>query len=433
MGFLANATIDLTAIVVVFLLYVSGKRDRQTDFRQSIFDKMILCLICFLSVDLCAWYVDGKDFVFANAVQMTLNSLVWLTQAALSFLWLIYVEYWVDSSERQIAKRIKIYAIPLILEIGLLTANAFTKWLFYINDQHAYTHGALYPHILIVFYVYGIYACIITMKAFFSAKDAEQKKNCLWMSGFMALPCAFSVVRVFTYGISLISPIYALSLLMVYLNVHQQRMIQERNKVAQRDADLQRAKISIMLSQIQPHFLYNALCVIQDLCHDAAPEAEKATIAFSRFLRGNLDSLKADKPIPFLQELDHTKYYLTLEGMRFGQRLKVEYDIQADCFQVPAMSLQPIVENAVRYGVMKRETGGTVKICAAELEKNFVITVEDDGIGFDPGQKHDDGRTHIGIDNVRQRLREMCSGDLKIASMPSAGTIATILIPKEGC
>ncbi len=433
MELLANATLDLTAFIAVLLLFLSGKRDRQTDDRQIIFDRMLLCLMCFLLVDFLAWYVDGLDFTCAYAVQMALNSLVWLTQAVYSYLWLLYAERWVRVRREKIAKRKKAHVIPLCVQAGLLVANVFTGWVFTISDRHLYTHGTLYPHILLIFYVYGMLAFFVTVRAFFAAADSEQRKNCLWMSAFMVLPCLFSVIRIFAYGISLISPIYALSLLMIYLNVHQRRMLVERDKVVKRDADLQRARISIMLSQIQPHFLYNALCVIQDLCHGAAPEAERATVAFSRFLRGNLDSLNADKPIPFAQELEHTEYYLTLEGMRFGARLKVEYDIGASLFRVPAMTLQPIVENAVRYGVMQREAGGMIKISSAELEKNFVVTVEDDGVGFEPGQKHDDGRTHIGIDNVRQRLREMCGGELKIASMPGAGTIATILIPKEGC
>lgn len=431
MEFQANATIDLSAIITVLLLLLSGRRDKQAGHRQSVFDKMLVCLLCFLVVDLAAWYFDGKSFPMSNAVQMALNSLVWITQMVLSFLWLLYTEYWVDSTGERTAKRVKYYAIPLYIGIALIIANFFTKSMFYINGDNCYTHGPFYLHVLLFFYIYGACAFFITMRAFFRAKDAEQKQNCLWLSAFMVLPYLFSVIRLFTYGISLISPIYVLSMLMVYLNVHQKRIRQEMDKVAQRDADLQRARVSIMLSQIQPHFLYNSLCVIQDLCHGAAPEAEKATIAFSRFLRGNLDSLNADKPIAFLKELDHTMYYLTLEEMRFGERLKVEYDIEAELFRIPAMTLQPIVENAVRYGIMKRETGGTVKISTAELEKNFVITVEDDGVGFDPAQKHDDGRTHIGIENVRQRLHEMCGGDLKIVSMHGAGTIATILLPKE--
>lgn len=191
-----------------------------------------------------------------------------------------------------------------------------------------------------------------------------------------------------------------------------------------------------MLSQIQPHFLYNALAVIQDMCHGKAPEAEQATVEFSEFLRGNLDSLRADSPIPFTQELRHTKCYLSLEKKRFGENLKVEYDIGIDDFCIPALSLQPIVENAVRYGVMKRVNGGTVKIMTRETEAAYILQVIDDGIGFDPMQPKEDGRTHIGISNVKERIRILCGGSLNIESAPGKGTAATIMLPKDlqsGC
>ena len=109
----------------------------------------------------------------------------------------------------------------------------------------------------------------------------------------------------------------------------------------------------------------------------------------------------------------------------------MEYDIQADDFSIPALTLQPIVENAVRYGVMKKEYGGTVRIVSREMPDAFVVTVADDGAGFDPFVPKADGRTHIGISNVGERLRVMCGGRLDIASTPGEGTVATISVPKE--
>lgn len=195
--------------------------------------------------------------------------------------------------------------------------------------------------------------------------------------------------------------------------------------------ELIQSRISIMLSQIQPHFLYNALSVIQNLCHDKAPLAEKATIDFAEFLRGNLDSLSAENPIPFEQELHHTKNYLSLEKLRFGERLTVVYDISEDRFALPTLTLQPIVENAVRYGVMRKESGGTVTIAAHKAQDAFIVTVTDDGVGFDPYQPKEDGRTHIGIKNVADRLERQVGGKLTIRSSPGVGTVATLSIPKE--
>ena len=200
---------------------------------------------------------------------------------------------------------------------------------------------------------------------------------------------------------------------------------------SRQEKELADSRTKIMLSQIQPHFLYNALCVIQDLCHDRAPDAEEATIEFSEFLRSNLDSLGATAPIPFERELKHARNYLSLEQRRFGEDLNVVYDIETENFSMPALSLEPIVENAVRYGCMQREEGGTVWISTREEKTCFCVTVKDDGMGFDVMKPKADGRTHIGIVNVRDRMEQMCGGSLRITSVPGEGTTAEFRIPKK--
>lgn len=119
---------------------------------------------------------------------------------------------------------------------------------------------------------------------------------------------------------------------------------------------------SIMLSQIQPHFLYNSLVVIRQLCREDPRLAEETVDEFACYLRGNLDSLRLKHPISFEKEMRHTQTYLAIEQKRFGHRLKVIYKVQFKDFSLPALTLQPIVENAVRYGVTKKKEGGTVTI-----------------------------------------------------------------------
>ena len=140
--------------------------------------------------------------------------------------------------------------------------------------------------------------------------------------------------------------------------------------------------------------------------------------------------MSENRPIPFERELRHTQNYLSLEKKRFGDRLRVEYDLQTTTFCLPALSLQPLVENAVRYGVMQRETGGTVRIATLEDEVSYQVIVTDDGVGFDISKKKMDGRTHIGIDNVRNRLATLCGGKLQVDSRRNYGTTAIITLPK---
>lgn len=213
-------------------------------------------------------------------------------------------------------------------------------------------------------------------------------------------------------------------------------LFKDNAKTKEREQELRNKmtnlKVSIMLSQIQPHFLYNALNTIQYICLEDAKKAAKAIEHFSKYLRGNMDSLKEEDLIPFMKELNHLDNYLYLEYLRFEDRVKVEYDLQVTDFLIPCLIIQPIVENAIRYGITKKVEGGTVNIVTREDDSNIVITVSDDGVGFNPEETQYDNRSHIGIDNVRSRLKLQCNGSLKIDSRKNVGTTITIEIPKEG-
>ncbi|GBU29248.1 hypothetical protein R84B8_02812 [Treponema sp. R8-4-B8] len=200
----------------------------------------------------------------------------------------------------------------------------------------------------------------------------------------------------------------------------------------QTEKKLNESRISIMLSQIQPHFLYNALAVISRLCDKDPAEAKKATINFSNYLRGNMNLLERTEPIPFLNELNHTIGFMNLEQAMYGEALKVIYDIKADNFTLPALTMQPIAENAVKHGIGKKEGGGTVKISSIETKSFYFVIISDDGAGFDSCKTADDGQQHIGIKNVRLRLSAQCGGSLEIESKQGVGTTATIMIPKNG-
>lgn len=190
-------------------------------------------------------------------------------------------------------------------------------------------------------------------------------------------------------------------------------------------------QMQIMVSQIQPHFMYNTLSVIYSLCDADKELAKEAILKFSSYLRANMASLQSSKPVPFEKELEHTKTYLWIEQQRFGDILNVQYDIAVTDFVLPAISLQPLVENAVKYGVRSREEGGTVTISTRRENGKIYIRVTDDGMGFDPQTYKDDGRLHIGIENVRTRLQLMRGGRLEIESAPGCGTTATMILEDD--
>ena len=202
-------------------------------------------------------------------------------------------------------------------------------------------------------------------------------------------------------------------------------------EVARSERELYEARVQIMVSQIRPHFMYNTLSSIAMLCEIDPEAAQEMTITFAKYLRENMDSLKQTKPVPFTRELEHLKKYLYIEKIRFDDRLNIEYDIQATDFELPQLSIQPLVENAVKHGIGKKEEGGTVTIATRETDTAFEVIVSDDGVGFDMNApQKDDGRSHIGMENIKKRLKDMCSAEIVIESEPGRGTTAKVIIPK---
>ncbi len=200
-----------------------------------------------------------------------------------------------------------------------------------------------------------------------------------------------------------VTMIYQLIVLMRDLK----RQYKEAIRYQQVQKELYEAKVAVMASQIRPHFMYNALTSIAMMCQIDPEKAQEATVTFAKYLRGNMDSLKQTKPVPFETELEHLKKYLYIE------KLNIEYDIQATDFKLPMLSVQPLVENAVKHGVGMKKKGGTVTIISRETDSAFEVIVKDDGVGFDMNApKKDDGRSHVGMENTRTRLKEMCGADM---------------------
>ena len=129
------------------------------------------------------------------------------------------------------------------------------------------------------------------------------------------------------------------------------------------------------------------------------------------------------------EELKHVEYYVNIEKVRFPD-MSIEYDVETTDFVLPALSVQPLVENAIKHGLMRLESGGTVVIHSYETPTHFCVEVKDDGVGFDPSLPIEE-KKHVGLRNIRGRLSAMVNGQLIIESQPSCGTRAVILIPKE--
>ena len=196
------------------------------------------------------------------------------------------------------------------------------------------------------------------------------------------------------------------------------------------NAELAESRISTMMSQIRPHFIYNTLGSIEQLCELDPPKAGALVHNFAKYLRGNFGELDNPKPILMSQEMEHVHYYISIEHVRFPD-MTFSFEMRSGDFSLPALTVQPLVENAIKHGLMKLQKGGSIRVISYETDTDYCICVEDDGVGFDTSELLDE-KKHIGIRNIRDRLKVMVGGTLEIESAQGVGTKVLITIPKEG-
>ena len=195
------------------------------------------------------------------------------------------------------------------------------------------------------------------------------------------------------------------------------------------NAQLTETRVSTMMSQIRPHFIYNTLGSIEQLCKMDPPKAGELVHNFAKYLRGNFGELDNPKPILMSQEMEHVRHYVSIENVRFPD-MTFTFEMNSEDFRIPALTIQPIVENAIKHGLMKLSKGGTIRVVSYETDTDYCISVVDDGVGFDTTQIQDD-RKHVGLRNIRERLKVMVGGTLSIESAVGVGTKVDITIPKE--
>ena len=195
------------------------------------------------------------------------------------------------------------------------------------------------------------------------------------------------------------------------------------------NAELAESRISTMMSQIRPHFIYNTLGSIEQLCKLDPPKAGDLVHNFAKYLRGNFGELDNPKPILMSQEMEHVHHYISIENVRFPD-MTFTFEMNSEDFHIPALTVQPIVENAIKHGLMKLSKGGTIHVVSYETDAEYCISVVDDGVGFDTGVLIDE-RKHVGLRNIRERLKVMVNGKLEIESTVGVGTRVLVTIPKE--
>ena len=241
-------------------------------------------------------------------------------------------------------------------------------------------------------------------------------------------------------------------------------MLYFKTVLEQEEEIIRQTRIEVMYSQIGPDFIFNTLSAIYGLVDKNPKKAKEAIATFSDYLRGNIDSIGKKGWVPFEEELKHIDSYVWIEKMRFGDDLTVEYDIDTMDFEVPPLSIQPLVENAIKHGIRKKAGPGKVTIKTREEDNEFIVEIIDDGVGFDTREFENDaifdirnatdrgvllisrrrkekeekidkaskdGRGHVGLENTRFRLSSSGKANLVMKSEVGKGTTAIVTIKKK--
>lgn len=315
---------------------------------------------------------------------------------------------------------VSVYIIAVICMI-LVVISQFTNMYYYIDAENIYHRNN--AHILCM--MIPMIGMLLDFSIILQYRTRTDKDVYVSLMSYMALPFAANIMLMFYYGISLVNIAICISAILMFVV----SMLEQNRILAKSERNAADLKIELMLSQIAPHFIYNTLTTISQMCESDPKLAKETTLEFSRYLRGNMDALSRNESIPFSRELDHTKCYTAIEKKRFGDRINVVYDVRDKEFSIPPLTLQPLVENAIKHGLCKKKGGGTVRIKTERNSEYIYVVVVDDGIGFDRKNVSDDDSVHIGLKNVESRLKSMCGGDLRIESTPGRGTMAVIAIP----
>lgn len=322
----------------------------------------------------------------------------------------------------------------LVVIFGIVAEllNCAFGFFYTVNEQGVYSRS---PYGIILGYIpFLIILCSCTVFIFRQKLDGATKMS--YMSYFI-LPFVFSL----WYTITDFPPTFFVATAMSVLLVHGDIYVAQSKEAelyelenAKKEAEYALSRNMLMLSQIKPHFMYNALGSIEVLCGVDPQKAGEAIHHFTHYIRSNMDIVANNTDtILFEKELEHLRHYIWLEKMRFEEELEYTEEIETVDFSVPQLSIQPLVENAVKHGMMGKEDGVLhVTLKVKETDSEYRIYVCDDGCGFDPKATAEDGRSHLGISSAAYSLKLRLNGTMEIESHIGEGTTITIRIPKNG-
>lgn len=411
----------LVSLIIILFLRIFKIRKNYLDF---LYTQFVMCNVLLQLCNVLAWIFDRRPDLFSRIVAYISSLLMFAVSYLLIGAFSRYFYNYIKSKNGYLGQ-VKVVTQSLIsISVVLVIISIFNGMYFNIDANNIYSRGVLYPLSIIMGFTCILPAVFALVKNWGLLSKTERFSFTIYVAAPL-LAIIYQLLTTEAFPLHIVTTIVVIGIY-IFIQSEQTQMYYEK------ELELEKAKSAMMIAQIQPHFLYNSLLSIKQLCDTEPEKAASALEHFSYYLRGNLDSLSSSSLIEFTKEFEYVEDYLFLEKMRFEDRLQIEYDVQFKKFLIPSLTLQTIVENAVRHGVMKKKNGGTIKISVLRKKNQVNIIVEDSGVGFDVNQKINDGKTHIGLKNVKQRILTECGGNVIIESKKGEGTKVKILIPLEG-
>lgn len=383
-------------------------------------------------------FFAGFSFIFYNtpgriAEALLFYSLEACATSALVFLLIFHDQTYFDIKKSTGRLLLGVMFIIMLGIIFMVLINNIIPVFFVVREDLTYNYTPLGIGIWTTFM---LSLAFYTVLSFFFVKD---KRTRFFLALNKTGPVLWVVFEVlFSSGMEITFAFLSnfstfLTLLLMFCFVY----IEDSRKMAAQERELAHLRLNSLRAQINPHFIYNTLGTIADMCNTDPKEAEEMIYDFSDYLRDNFSDVERQSVHSFSEELEHVKHYLSIEQKRFPN-IEINYDIKALEFMIPAMTLQPVIENSIKHGICaRRKSKGTIVISSEERENDFLVKIEDDGVGFDtkakPAYEEDENVRHhgIGLQNTKKRLEMISSGSLLIESIPGKGTKCYIILPKE--
>lgn len=427
------AALEMWGALFCLVAAFSIDRGKQVEQRENIqLGNMLVLNAIILVCDMFAITYNGEPGFASNIVLRLSNFALYFTLYLLEIYFIFYLKALINNNGGPFS-RVFIYISYFIMlfSIVALIIDQFRHVIYYFDRDNFYHRGNIYYLALI-----PVFACfLLIIVIVFYYKNYITRLQRISLMVYLSFPFCSALIMVITGVVSsIINVAISVALVMMYLFYEiekNQRMLKQAEELIEKERINNEFKNTMLWTQIQPHFIYNNLNVIQFLCKKNPEEAAEAVNHLSAFLRSYIDAYDLDVCIPIEEELEIINHYIYMQKLRYGDKLSVDMSVAVVSFSVPPLAIESLVENAVRHGVAQKLEGGKVAIHVYTNHDEYLVEVADNGVGFDSDELKQDGKNHVGLKNTDSRLQFMINGRLEVISKTGAGCRAIVHIPKR--